>query len=62
MKPTDNHRRDKFPLRGRTTYGSTFLGAAPKKDDWLRIQDNLKCGSAWFGDSTYNNSFHPPNP
>lgn len=49
MKPTDKHTRDKFPLRARSTYNSSFLGAPKKNLDWEGIQDNLKTGSAWFG-------------
>lgn len=62
MKPTDKHTRDKFPLRARSTYNSSFLGAPKKNLDWEGIQDNLKTGSAWFGQSSYNNFFKAPNP
>lgn len=49
VKPTDKHTRDKFPLRGRTTYNNSFLGTPGKQDDWDGIQNNLKTGSGWFG-------------
>lgn len=26
VKPTDKHRREKFPLRGKSTYKTAFLG------------------------------------
>ena len=49
MKPTDKHTRDKFPLRGRSTYNRSFLGTPKKDGEWGGIQDNLKTGSGWFG-------------
>lgn len=62
VKPTDKHTRGYFPLRGRTSYNSCFKGKPKKKDDWDGIQDNLKCGADWFGDTTYGQSFRSPNP
>lgn len=62
MKPTDKHVREKFPLRGRTTYNNFFQGTPGKKDDWDGIQDCLKTGTGWFGQSSYNNYFKAPNP
>lgn len=34
VPPTDKHRRDKFPLRGNSTYANHFTEKSPKKNDW----------------------------
>lgn len=62
VKPTDRHTRAYFPLRSKSTYTNAFLGKPGNKDDYERIPDNLKTGSNWYGNTTYENFFKQPNP
>jgi hypothetical protein len=57
IKPTDNHIRDKFPLRSKSTYNDTFKNREPKKDDYKYMTDMLKTGGNWYGKTTYGNFF-----
>lgn len=62
VPPTDKHRREDFPLKGNSTYGSSFPYKKPKEDDWEGIPNNLKTGGKWLGGSTYKDIFKSPNP
>lgn len=51
-----------FPLLAKTVYSTEYVGRKVSKSDYERQHDNLKTGANWFGASTYNKSFHLPNP
>ena len=61
MKPTDQHTRGRFPLKGKSTYSRSFVGEPRKRDDRYSIPNNLKIGNSWFGKTTYGTKFLKPS-
>lgn len=47
----------------RTTYGNSFSSSKPTtKPVKERLNDNLKTGSLWLGQTSYGNNYRQPNP
>lgn len=62
VRPMDRQIRGYFPLRSKSTYTNNFLGNPGKRSETGRVPDNLRTGSNWFGNTTYENFFKQPNP
>lgn len=63
MKPTDSQTRANFPLMTRTTYSKSFSQSKPTvKPVKEKMQDTIKTGSVWLGETSYGKNFKQPNP
>jgi hypothetical protein len=49
VKLTDKHRREKFPIIGKSSYALEFIKRNGNLETSMKIPDQLKTGSSWLG-------------